>query len=38
MRLGEMNWMQVERYLQDDDRCVVPLGSMHSSAFRLTAS
>ncbi|MGI4944819.1 MAG: creatininase family protein [Janthinobacterium lividum] len=32
MRLGEMNWMQVERYLQDDDRCVVPLGSTEQHA------
>jgi creatinine amidohydrolase len=32
MRLGETNWMQVERYLQDDDRCVVPLGSTEQHA------
>ena len=27
MRVKEMNWMQVEAYLQKDDRAVVPLGS-----------
>jgi len=27
MRVAEMNWMQVEDYLQTDNRCVVPLGS-----------
>ena len=32
MRLGEMNWMQVESYLQRDDRCVLPLGSTEQHA------
>lgn len=27
MRIAEMSWEQVEAYLLDDDRCVVPLGS-----------
>ncbi len=27
MRIVDMNWMQVEAYLQSDDRCVLPLGS-----------
>lgn len=32
MRVSEMNWMQVERYLSSDDRCVVPLGSTEQHA------
>ncbi|HEX4261578.1 MAG TPA: creatininase family protein [Acetobacteraceae bacterium] len=32
MRIGEMNWMQVEAYLRTDDRCVVPLGSTEQHA------
>lgn len=32
MRIGEMNWMQVEVYLRRDDRCVVPLGSTEQHA------
>ena len=32
MRVGEMNWMQVESYLRSDDRCVVPLGSTEQHA------
>ncbi len=32
MRIAEMNWMQVEAYLQADDRCVVPLGSTEQHA------
>lgn len=27
MRIGDMNWMQVEAYLRHDDRAVLPLGS-----------
>lgn len=27
MRLHDCNWMQIERYLQSDDRIVLPLGS-----------
>ena len=32
MLISEMNWMQVESYLQGDDRCVVPLGSTEQHA------
>jgi creatinine amidohydrolase len=28
-----MNWMQVEAYLQRDDRCVLPLGSVEQHAY-----
>ena len=28
-----MNWMQVEAYLERDDRCVVPLGSTEQHAY-----
>jgi creatinine amidohydrolase len=27
MRISDTNWMQVEDYLRNDDRCVLPLGS-----------
>lgn len=27
MRICEMNWKQVEEYLETDDRCVLPIGS-----------
>jgi len=33
MRVTEMNWMQVEAYLQRDDRCVLPLGSTEQHAY-----
>lgn len=33
MRIGDMNWMQVEDYLRRDDRCVVPLGSTEQHAY-----
>lgn len=33
MRIAEMNWMQVERYLKTDDRAVVPLGSTEQHAY-----
>jgi creatinine amidohydrolase len=33
MRIRDMNWMQVERYLEDDDRCVVPLGSTEQHGY-----
>jgi creatinine amidohydrolase len=33
MRISEMNWMQVEEYLQRDDRAVVPLGSTEQHAY-----
>jgi creatinine amidohydrolase len=27
LKISDSNWMQIEEYLQSDDRCVVPLGS-----------
>lgn len=33
MRISDMNWMQVEQYLQSDDRCVVPLGSTEQHSY-----
>ncbi|MCG9125390.1 creatininase family protein [Laribacter hongkongensis] len=33
MRIANMNWMQVEQYLQHDDRCVLPLGSTEQHAY-----
>jgi len=33
MRLAKTNWMQIERYLQDDDRVVLPLGSTEQHAY-----
>ncbi len=33
MRITDMNWMQVEAYLQKDDRCVLPLGSTEQHAY-----
>ncbi|MDP2480032.1 MAG: creatininase family protein [Candidatus Palauibacterales bacterium] len=37
MRIGDMNWMQVEAYLERDDRAVLPLGSTEQhSHLRLT--
>ena len=32
MRIRDMNWMQVEAYLERDDRAVVPLGSTEQHA------
>jgi creatinine amidohydrolase len=32
MRITETNWMQVERYLENDDRCVLPIGSTEQHA------
>ena len=32
MRIRDMNWMQVEAYLQRDDRAVIPLGSTEQHA------
>ena len=32
MRIADSNWMQIERYLQDDDRCVLPIGSTEQHA------
>jgi creatinine amidohydrolase len=37
VRIGDMNWMQVEEYLRHDDRAVLPLGSTEQhSHLRLT--
>lgn len=33
MKIADMNWMQVEAYLQNDDRAVVPLGSTEQHAY-----
>jgi creatinine amidohydrolase len=33
MRIADMNWMQVEAYLGDDNRCVLPLGSTEQHAY-----
>ena len=33
MRITEMNWMQVEEYLKQDDRAVLPLGSTEQHAY-----
>lgn len=33
MRIADMTWMQVEAYLRDDDRCVIPLGSTEQHAY-----
>ena len=32
MTIAAMNWSQVERYLETDDRAVVPLGSTEQHA------
>jgi creatinine amidohydrolase len=37
VRISDMNWMQVEAYLQRDDRAVLPLGSTEQHSYlRLT--
>jgi creatinine amidohydrolase len=33
MRIGEMNWMMVEEYLERDDRAVLPLGCTEQHAY-----
>ena len=33
MRIHELNWMQVEAYLEKDDRIVLPLGSTEQHAY-----
>ena len=33
MRIRECNWMQVEEYLERDDRIVVPLGSTEQHGY-----
>ena len=33
MQISQMNWMQVERYLEEDDRCILPTGSTEQHAY-----
>lgn len=33
MRIADTTWMQVEQYLKNDDRCLVPLGSTEQHAY-----
>jgi creatinine amidohydrolase len=33
VRIAEMTWMQVESFLERDDRCVLPLGSTEQHAY-----
>lgn len=33
MRINHMNWMQVERFLESDDRCVLPIGSTEQHGY-----
>ncbi|MGC8780853.1 MAG: creatininase family protein [Anaerolineae bacterium] len=33
MRIADMNWMQVEAYLQHDDRGVLPIGSVEQHGY-----
>src|SRR5262245_8753698 len=33
MRFYDCTWMDVERYLEDDDRVVLPLGSVEQHAY-----
>ena len=33
MQISQMNWMQVERYLKSDDRCLLPTGSTEQHAY-----
>ena len=33
VQIKDMNWQQVEAYLQQDDRCVLPLGSTEQHAY-----
>ena len=33
MKISEMNWMQLEEYLKQDDRVIVPLGSVEQHAY-----
>jgi len=33
MRVTDMNWLQMEAYLRQDDRCVLPLGSTEQHAY-----
>ncbi len=33
MRISDLNWMQVEEYLENDDRAVLPLGSTEQHGY-----
>ncbi len=33
MRIADMNWMQVEAYLQHDDRVILPIGSVEQHGY-----
>ena len=33
MKISQSNWFEVERYLETDDRCVLPLGSTEQHAY-----
>ncbi|MEP7145676.1 MAG: creatininase family protein [bacterium] len=33
MKLSSMNWFDVENYLKNDDRCIVPIGSTEQHAY-----
>ena len=33
MQIKDMNWMQVEAYLQRDDRCILPIGSTEQHGY-----
>lgn len=33
MKISQSNWFEVENYLQQDDRCVLPLGSTEQHAY-----
>ena len=33
VRIADLNWMQLERYLEHDDRIVLPLGSTEQHAY-----
>jgi creatinine amidohydrolase len=33
MHINGMNWMQVEEYLRNDDRCIIPIGSTEQHGY-----
>ncbi|MCC5961658.1 MAG: creatininase family protein [Rhodobacteraceae bacterium] len=33
MRISDSNWFEIEKYLETDDRCVLPLGSTEQHAY-----
>ncbi len=33
MKISESNWFEIEKYLETDDRCVLPLGSTEQHAY-----